>query len=285
MRTPLVLLLTLQITCADVCAEDYYQFARISQPQEEAELENGSQIAGAGYVFMPEAEKKEDFEVRVRLYRPIEGDFEVVREAIAVLGAGFRDEPSTWQYKFSLNLEKPVPKGEYLLWVDCFDKSARRQGLLASASQFVTVAKTVTDRPVPPAGPDRPGEARGPNGNRLIRILNPAEGERYSSRANIAGIGFVFLPHVDRMDDVAVRARLYRPTNQRMELIQEVQVPVKAGLVGQPATYQYAYDLLRKVPMKEGKHLLQVECLDVSEEIPQVLVSARRFVPVVELQK
>jgi hypothetical protein len=290
MRSLLLVVLTIHITSASGFAADYFQSVSISKPREEARLQNGSRAAGTGFLFMPEAEKKEDVQVRVRLYRPIDGDFEVIREVIAEVGPGHR--PSTWRYEFHLNLEKPVREGKYLLWVDCFDESTRRAGLLASASAFVTVASPTNERPAAPAEEDHPADeqpiARPDDRAReykLIRISNPTEGERHSTRANILGVGYVFLPHVDRMEDIAVRARLYYPTNQRMEIVQEMQAPVTAGLSGQPATYQYTCDLKRIVPLKEGIHLLQVECLDVSEEEPRVLISARRFVPVVELHK
>jgi hypothetical protein len=290
MRSLLLVVLTIHITGTNGLAAHYFQSVSISKPREDARLQNGSRAAGTGFLFMPDAEKKEDLQVRVRLYRPIDGDFEVIREVNAEVGPGPR--PSTWRYEFHLNLEKPVREGRHVLWVDCFDKSTRRAGLLASASAFVTVAGPTNHQPAAPAEEDRPADEQpiAPPDDRareykMICISNPTEGERHSTRANVLGTGYVFLPHVDRMEDIAVRARLYYPTNQGMAIVQEMQAPVTAGLFGQPATYQYTCDLKRNVPLKEGRHLLQVECLDVSEEEPRVLISARRFVPVVELHK
>jgi hypothetical protein len=288
MRVLLLFVLAVCVAPGNLRAAVNFQFVRISQPPEDAELSNGSQIAGAGFVHMPEAEKKEDFEVRVRLYRPIAGDFEVIREVVAEIGPGFRDEASTWQYKFNLNLERAVSEGKYLLWVDCFDKSVEEPKLLASASEFVTLAELAKKRPGAPAEADPPAEQRPFTERRreyrMVRIVAPEEGSRYSSTANISGVGYVFLSRGEVIDDFAMRVRLYRPAVGKLELIQEMQVPV-AALEGMPLMVQYVYTLERKMALKAGKYLLKVDCLDVSEEEPPVLVSATRFLTVVELGK
>jgi hypothetical protein len=116
----------------------------------------------------------------------------------------------------------------------------------------------------------------------MVRIVDPEEGSRYSSTSNIAGVGYVFLPRVDLIEDFAMRVRLYRPAVGKLELVQEMQVPV-AALEGMPLMLQYVYTLERKMALKAGKYLLKVDCLDVSEEEPPVVVSATRFLTVVEL--
>jgi hypothetical protein len=116
------------------------QFARISEPilaaWRGAAVEK---IAVAGYVFTPDLEAKEDLNVRVRLYRPIDGDLDLAHEQIAKVDDGWPGEPGTYKFTCDLKSKTPVKPGKYLVRVDCLNRRDSQPWVWTSAAEFLTI--------------------------------------------------------------------------------------------------------------------------------------------------
>jgi hypothetical protein len=130
--------LAIQFFAGSAWAADYH-FVRIWHPLESDKYHIGSNIAGTGILFMPQANAKEDLSVRVRMYRPVEGDFEVFQEETTNAGIPFPAQPGTYQYAYDLQRKGLLMKpGKYVYRIDCFDVSDDKPKLLASSSVFLT---------------------------------------------------------------------------------------------------------------------------------------------------
>src|SRR5262249_7077656 len=119
-------------------AGDFYDFVSISHPQENDEFPKISDVAGSGYLYFSHLDRREDVQVRVRLYRPRDRDFEIVHELMGEITAGVPSD--SCQYKFSFGGKQPIKDGKYLLVVECADVRQAAPKWIASALQFLTVA-------------------------------------------------------------------------------------------------------------------------------------------------
>jgi hypothetical protein len=89
---------------------------------------------------MPDAEARDDLDVHVRLYRPVNGDLEVIQEVPAEIKAGPPGEPGLYSFACDLKPTTPLKSGKYLVRVDCLNKRDSQPSLWASASEFLTIA-------------------------------------------------------------------------------------------------------------------------------------------------
>ena len=123
-----------------LAADVEHRFVRIFVPREDdkyaATIAN---VAGTGYFYFLDKEwRPAELRIRVRIYRPVNGDFELFQEQDGEIGAPFPDEPATLQFLFNVQSKKAPKPGKYLCRVDCFDKTGEEEKLLASNAVFVT---------------------------------------------------------------------------------------------------------------------------------------------------
>lgn len=80
-------------------ADVEHRFLRISQPMETDKYATTSNVASIGYFyFLDRARKPEDLRIRVQIYRPANGDFELFQEDDAEIGAPLGRDPATLQF-------------------------------------------------------------------------------------------------------------------------------------------------------------------------------------------
>ena len=121
-------------------ADVEHHFLRILEPREQDKYSvNMSNIGGMGYFCFPDKERRaEDLRIRIRIYRPVNGDFELCQEQDAEIGKPFPNEPATLQYIINLKRKQPLKPGKYLYRADCFERTGKEEKLLASDSAFMT---------------------------------------------------------------------------------------------------------------------------------------------------
>lgn len=134
-----------------------HRFVHIYGPREEDKFSNTiPNIAGMGlfYFFDPEW-KPADLRIRIRIYRPIDDDFELFLEGDAEIGPPLLNDPATLQFGINLKNNKAAKPGRYLYRVDCFDIRDEKEKLLASNAVFITFVD-----PKKAAGKDEPVSVR-----------------------------------------------------------------------------------------------------------------------------
>ena len=117
------------------------QFLRINVPPEPPLFGKNPAFAVSGGLLLPEGkDDSKNVEVRVRLYRPVNGKLVVEREGTAKIRP---DRTRKGLYLFVLNWGgkgKVCPPGQYIVRVDCLDKSVKGTPLVATSSVFITIA-------------------------------------------------------------------------------------------------------------------------------------------------
>jgi hypothetical protein len=134
-----------------------------------------AQICSSGFFYFFDPEwKPEDLRIRVRIYRPVEDDFELFVEQDAEIAGPLRNDPATLQFLVNLKPKQAPKPGRYLCRADCFDKSGEEEKLLASNAVFITfvdVAKSLTP---PEKVSNRSQSARTHRFTRTTRIAQDA---------------------------------------------------------------------------------------------------------------
>ena len=143
MRCLIATCLALHIGGACALGMDH-NFLRIHNPVENERYGLGANIAVNGYLLcLPVERKLEDVTVRVRLYRPVNGRFEIEQEASGEITAPLPDAPGTLQFHGDLKRNKRLQPGQYMVRVDCLQKSDEGSKLLASNCVFLTAVDTL----------------------------------------------------------------------------------------------------------------------------------------------
>jgi hypothetical protein len=265
-----------------------YHFLRLGEPQEPERWGLGADIAGYGVVFIPQAVTKDELRVRLRMYRPVEGDFELFQEETGEIGTPYRAQPGTHQFLFNLRRKVQMQPGKYLVVAECFDISDEKPRLLTSDSVFLTAVVVGEKKNAPNDNQQRPPRdspipRRATRGfdMHFVRIAEPiAIARRGPSIEKIAVGGFLFLPDLEAKDDPDVRVRLYRPVDGDLDVVQEKAADIKAGPPGEPATYTFNCDLEPEKPLKPGKYLVRVDCLNKRDSRPSLWASASEFLTI-----
>ena len=284
MLKSLTITAALSLSASSARAVDYH-FVRTLQPDETTKWGlDVANIAGMGILFMPQINGKEDLAVRVRMYRPVEGDFEVFQEETAEVGTPFPAQPGTYQYLLNLPRQVLLKPGKYLVRVDCFDISDDKPALLGSDSVFFTAVEA-KPKNADPQRPLRPAPiARRPTRGfdmHFARISEPIDIERRGAVVEKITVGgFVFLPDLEAKDDLIVRVRLYRPVDGELDVADEAIAKVDAGWPGHPGTYRFTCGLKPAQPVKPGKYLLRVDCLNKRDREPTLWATALEFLTI-----
>jgi hypothetical protein len=88
--------------------------------------------------------------------------------------------------------------------------------------------------------------------------------------------------HIDRREDLHLRARLYRPHDGEFEIAREVIGEITGGIPREKGSCQYKFKFNGEPPVKDGKYLLVVECADVRQAEPKWIGSASQLMTFVE---
>jgi hypothetical protein len=288
MNKPILVVTFLQICSAVACATDHYDFVRISQPEEFRIYATLSEIAGSGHLYVSGVDRREDLEIRVRLFRPRDDNFDLVVAIKGQITGGIPSEKGTCRFTFDFKGEDPLNDGTYLLEVECADTSPRVPKRVGSASQFLRVGNpsptdptTALDNQPPARNQDEKQDDRIKD-DKLIRIFVPQENVNYGSGANIAGMGYFYAPGVDP-GDIIVRIHFFQAHEGAFELIQSNDGEVNPHpLPESPGTCQFLLNLPRFAPRRPGRYLLRVDCLDVSAAETKLIATTSRFVTVVK---
>jgi hypothetical protein len=265
-----------------------YHFLRLWEPREPERWGLGANIAGSGVVFISQAVTKDELWVRTRMYRPVDGGFDLFQEETAEIGAPYRAQPGTHQFLFNLRRNVQLQPGKYLVVAECFDVADEKPRLLASESVFLTAVvvgankAAANGQQLPPAR-EIPIPRRATRGfdMHFARISEPIDIERHAEAVETIGVrGFVFLPDLEAKEDLNVRVRLYRPVDGELDIAHEEIAKVDAGWPGHPGTYKFASDLKPTQPVKPGKYLVRVDCLNKRDSQPALWATASEFLTI-----
>jgi acetyl esterase/lipase len=134
-----ILFVCLALIPAGASADDFeHRFLRIFNPLDQQRYFTGSNVAGVGYFYFFKEWQPDDLRIRVRLYRPVENNFELFQERDAQIGAPLGGDLASLQYLGDLKPKEALVPGKYLYRVDCFDKTGTEEKLLATSSVFIT---------------------------------------------------------------------------------------------------------------------------------------------------
>ena len=126
-------------------AEHDHSFLRIYNPIEREKYADTANMAVTGYLYLPNRDDEpKSFYVRVRLYRPADGKFVIAQETTAEVKPAKR-EKGVYSFLGDINRKVPFKPGQYLLRVDCRDKTVKNRPVIATQSVFVEIASRSSD--------------------------------------------------------------------------------------------------------------------------------------------